>query len=47
VKTEGLSVDLPVSEEILARTITLPMHAGMSRKDAELVVEGVQVASDR
>jgi dTDP-4-amino-4,6-dideoxygalactose transaminase len=47
VKAEGLSLDLSVSEEILARTITLPMHAGMSRKDAELVVEGVQVASDR
>jgi len=47
VKTEGLSVGLPVSEEVLARTITLPMHAGMNRKDAEHVVEGVQVALDR
>lgn len=34
--------DLEISENVLARTITLPMHVGMSKKDADLVVEGVK-----
>jgi len=33
---------LPVAEEILARTITLPMHVGLSDKDVAFVVESVK-----
>lgn len=38
--------DLGTSEDVLARTITLPMHAGMSLKQARSVVEAVRAVKD-
>jgi dTDP-4-amino-4,6-dideoxygalactose transaminase len=34
--------DLSVAEEVLARTITLPMHVGLSDRDVAFVVESVK-----
>jgi dTDP-4-amino-4,6-dideoxygalactose transaminase len=36
---------LSTSEDVLARTITLPMHSGMTGKEARSVVEGVRSCS--
>jgi len=40
-KINKLRGSLSTSEDVLARTITLPMHAGMNEKEAQRVVEGV------
>jgi dTDP-4-amino-4,6-dideoxygalactose transaminase len=37
---------LATSEDVLARTITLPMHAQMSEKDARHVTDGVSAPND-
>jgi dTDP-4-amino-4,6-dideoxygalactose transaminase len=41
-KISKLRTSLSTSEDVLARTITLPMHAGMNEKEAQRVVEGVR-----
>jgi dTDP-4-amino-4,6-dideoxygalactose transaminase len=38
---------LSVSEKVLAKTITLPMHAAMSEEDAECVVDSVNSSGKR
>ena len=34
--------DLTVAEQVLARTITLPMHVGLSDDDVDFVLDSVK-----
>jgi perosamine synthetase len=43
----GVAKELQVSEGVLAKTITLPMHAAMTKEDAEYVVKSCDQALSR